>query len=272
MWDVRPGRLGLFVLVGGMSQRRRLFVVAVVLFIGALAAAALVQSTRGHGTHRPVPPQGVLGPVLLVPGYGGGIAGVEGLAGRIRATGRPATVVGLPGDGTGDLRAQAEVLNGFVDAALAAGAPSVDIIGQSAGGVVARLWVQEFDGAHKARRVITLGSPHHGTQLALAGSVFAPDACPVACQQLTPGSRFLADLRTPVQNPPMWLALWTTQDQTVTPPASGGLEGGLSLPVQSICPDLRVAHSALPTNPVVTRMVLAAIGPGPPVRPAAELC
>jgi triacylglycerol esterase/lipase EstA (alpha/beta hydrolase family) len=115
-----------------MSQRRRLFVVAVVLFTVALAAAAVVQSTRGHGTHRPVPPQGVPGPVLLVPGYGGGIAGVERLAERIRATGRPATVVGLPAGGTGDLRTQAEVLNTLVDAALTAGAPSVDVIGQSA--------------------------------------------------------------------------------------------------------------------------------------------
>ncbi|MBW3609709.1 MAG: hypothetical protein KY463_15490, partial [Actinobacteria bacterium] len=73
-----------------------------------------------------------------------------------------AVVVRLPGDATGDLRASAELLCAAADAALASGAPSVDVIGYSAGGVVARLWV----GARPqdVRRVVTLGSPHHGTR------------------------------------------------------------------------------------------------------------
>jgi len=219
-----------------------------------------------------MPAQDRPGPVLLVPGYGGNTGGVQRLAEQIRATGRQATVVELPGNGTGDLRAQASALNGYVDRALAAGAPSVDIIGQSAGGVVARLWVQEHDGAHKARRVITLGSPHHGTQLAATGSALVPGACPAACRQLIPGSRFLTGLTTPVSDPPSWLALWTTQDTVVTPPDSGRLEGALSVSVQSICPGVRVAHSALPVDPTVTRIVLAALGAGPLAAPDPGVC
>lgn len=258
---------------GGLSPRRRALVLAAVLVVAAVAVGLGVRLWPDRDqVERAVPAQDRPGPVLLVPGYGGSTTGVARLAARIRATGRPVTVVQLPGNGTGDLHVQAAALNDYVDQALAPGAPSVDIVGQSAGGVVARLWVQEHDGAHKARRVITLGSPHHGAELAATGSVFLPGACPAACRQLVPGSRFLTGLATPVLDPPSWLALWTTQDTVVTPPESARLEGALSVSVQSICPGIQVAHSALPTDPTVTRIVLAALEAGPLTPPDSRLC
>jgi pimeloyl-ACP methyl ester carboxylesterase len=159
-----------------------------------------------------------------------------------------------------------------VAVALRADVPSVDVIGYSAGGVVARVWVQEHDGARKARRIITLGSPHHGTGLAAAGAAAVAGSCPVACQQLAPGSRLLAGLDTPVPTPPAWLALWTLQDETVTPPDSARLEGAVNVALQEVCPDLRVGHSGLPTDPVVTEVVLAAIGAAPLRAPSADIC
>ncbi|TCO48802.1 PGAP1-like protein [Actinocrispum wychmicini] len=197
-----------------------------------------------------------LGPVLLIPGYGGNQASLSVLADRIRQSGRPAMVIALPGDGTGDLQEQVAVLRQTVDDAYSQGATSVDLIGYSAGGVVARLWAERY--GKQARRIITLGSPMHGTQVATAGNTLAPDACPVACQQLAVGSSVLRPLADkPVTVP--WMSIWTEQDQTVVPPDSARLDGAVNVPLQSVCPGVRVSHSELPTNHVVTSFVIQAI-------------
>lgn len=253
-----------------LSPRRRVLLLCVVATLAVLLGIAVIalipEPSRG------LPAQDQPGPVLLVPGYGGGTGGVDTLAQRIRATGRAATVVALPGDGTGDLGQQADVLDGYVRRALDAGAPSIDLIGYSAGGVVARLWAQTHAGATKARRIVTLGSPHHGAGIAAVGAAAVPDACPQACQQLAPGSRFLGELTTPVPTPPVWLALWTAQDQTVTPPDSARLEGAINVELQSICPGVTVDHGGLPTDPLVTALVLRAIAAAPMTAPTSANC
>jgi triacylglycerol lipase len=260
--------------LSGMSPRRRLAAAGVALLVAAAVAVGLVAALRpGPGQPNGRPPQDRLGPVLLVPGYGGSTGSLDVLAGRIRATGRTAIVLHLPGNGTGSLVTDAAALNAAVSSQLAGGAPSVDVIGYSAGGVVTLVWARHYDGAAKARHVVTLGSPFHGAQIAAGAEGFVPGACPAACQQLAPGSSLLASLGVadPAGLPP-WLSLWTTDDTTVTPPDSADLAGAVSLPVQSLCPADRISHSQLPTSPAVTAMVLQAIGPGPLHRPTAADC
>src|SRR5436190_18018437 len=137
--------------LAGLAPRRRLLVAGVLLLVVVVAAVLTVRACAGRtDTPAGYPDQSRPGPVLLVPGYGGSQAALSVLAARIRATGRPATVLTLPGDGTGDLAAQAATLDAAVRAQLRRGARSVDVIGYSAGGVVARLWVARYGGEHSA--------------------------------------------------------------------------------------------------------------------------
>ncbi len=240
------------------ARRRALIGLAAVAVLLVVVIVLVVRSGRTTS----VVPQDRPGPVLLVPGYGGSTESLQVLAGALRARGRDAVVVDPPGDGTGDLREQARSLRAAADAALAAGAPSVDVVGYSAGGVVARIWAADLGGAGQARRIVTLGSPHHGTELAGLGALLAPGACPLACRQLAPDSDLLAGLPETVAGP-VWTSLWTAQDQTVTPPESARLDGALDVEVQAVCPDAQVQHGQLPRDPLVIGLVERALAVAP---------
>ena len=207
------------------------------------------------------------GPVLLVPGYGGRTSDLQPLADRLRTADRDVTVVALPDGGTGDLAGSAAALDrAVVEAMDRTGAESVDVVGYSAGGLIARLWAAG-GGADTARRVVTLGAPHHGTTVADLAARFVPDRCPAGCLDLATGSALLATLNAVDETPgdAEWISVWTTQDSVVTPPESARLDGALNLPVQSVCAGARLSHRQLPTSPLVQGMVLLQLGAGDPV-------
>ena len=260
--------------LAGLSPRRRVLAALVALI--AVAVAAFGGVRLSHSANNPVtayPTASRPSYVLLIPGYGGSTTALDQLAARIRATGRTATVVRLPGNGTGDLVVQAQTLNGYVNQAFQAGSGPVTVIGYSAGGVVAWLWDVSYGGAAKARRIITLGSPLHGTQLAALGAAFVPGECPVACQQLVPGSSLLGMLqRSPAADRPPWLSMWTTSDQVVQPPDSARLTGAVNVPLQSVCPGAVIQHGQLPTDPLVTGIVLRSLGKKPLEPPGKGQC
>ena len=255
-------------------QRRRVVLLAaglallLVLVLGVTAALRL-----RAGSVPPVPP-GAPGPVLLVPGYGGRGASLETLARTLRSAGRDVVVVEPVGDGTGDLRAQAAHLDEVARQVVAdRRAPSVDVLGYSAGGVVARLWVRDEGGARLARRVLTLGAPQHGTSQAALGAELA-GGCPEACEQLVPGSDLLRRLNARDETPagPAWVTIRSTADQVVTPVGSAALDGALNLVVQDACPAARTSHSGLPTDPYVLATTVLVLGPGAPVAPSRPTC
>lgn len=260
--------------IAGLSPRRRVFVAGMSVVVTAAALLAGLQAGGVFSTQPPSrPAASARTDVVLVPGYGGSRQALDALADRIRHTGMSAQVVTLPGNGTGDLTAQAAVLSTYVNRALHAGAGRVDVIGYSAGGVVTRWWVTQDGGAQKVQRVITLGSPLNGTRTAAAGNAADPSACPMACQELVPGSTLLTKLRAaPLGAKPGWLSLWTTDDQVVTPPDSARLTGAVNVPLQTVCRGVVIAHGGLPTSPLVIGIVLRALRAGPLTAPRPADC
>lgn len=240
--------------------------VLALVIAGVVVVVRAVDSTAPVAQDRP-------GPVLLVTGYGGGLDSLVPLADHLRAAGRDAVVVDPVGDGTGDLQVQADHLGDVARTVLRqTGAPSVDVIGYSAGGVVVRLWVRA-GGAPVTRRVLTIGSPQHGTTQAQLGSELA-GGCPAACEQLVPGSDLLRRLNAGDETPdgPAWITVRSTTDRVVTPVDSAALNGALNLVVQDFCPDATTTHGALTADAVTLAVLDSTLATGPPAPPTRVDC
>ena len=136
------------------------------------------------------------------------------------------------------------------------GASSVDIIGYSAGGVVARLWVRDEGGDRLARRVLTSDHRTMGRQAAL-GAELAGD-CPPACQQLVPESDLLRRLNADDETPDGPLGSPSGRHRIRSSrPQTAALEGAVNIRVQDVCQTSTAAHGDPPSDPVV----LAALAP-----------
>jgi triacylglycerol lipase len=253
--------------LNSLSPRRRLLVAGAALVLAAAVAVAAVLALR------PGLDRGRAGevPVLLVPGLNGTASSLGTLAARLRAGGRRVMVVELPDRGTGDLAADARVLERAVDRT---GAASVDLVGYSAGGIVVRAFLADRGGAARARRVVLLGTPNHGTDLAGAAAAVDTRLCTGSCAQLVPGSALLARLNRGDETPagPAFTSIWTARDQTVTPPASASLQGAVNVRLQDVCAGAGVGHGGLVRDPLVLGLVARALDGALPRLPAAAEC
>lgn len=91
-----------------------------------------------------------------------------------------------PSDGRGGLEKVAAALKADIDAQFGTSEP-ISIVAFSMGGLVSRHYLQQLGGAARCDKLITISSPHHGTQAAwLYPSLGA--------EQMRPSSQFLADL------------------------------------------------------------------------------
>jgi triacylglycerol lipase len=242
---------------------------AAALSPSALPPSVLVPSFAVPG---PRPADDKPGPVILIPGYGGDAAMLDGLAARLRKAGRTASVLALPDDATGDLRGQADVLAASVSLDLKKGAPSVDLVGYSAGGIVAALFVAQHP--TEVRRVVSIGSPLHGTALAGLAARLLPSQCPVACQQMAPDNPLLVTLSAadPARTGVPWTSMWTTRDEVVSPPESARFNDATNLVLQDVCADDASTHTTLPADPLVAGLTVRALGVRTVASPSASDC
>lgn len=235
-----------------MTRRRVIALATAALVLAGVLAVAL--------SRRQEPPPSLargaeLLPVILVHGYGGDASAMASIEQRLRATGREVISLSLPDGGTGDILRSARAVG---DAVRASGSETVDLIGFSMGGVVVRTYVAELNGATRARYILTLASPHHGTDIAGLAAFADPSACAGACAQLAPDSEFLADLNDPDETPegPAFVTVWTERDETVTPPESAELEGALNIRIQDVCPETAIGHGDMARDPAVLGLIV----------------
>lgn len=241
--------------------------VAAILLVGAAPGGAASPGAGAGGGG------GTRDPVIVVPGTLAGEPLVEvdiqSLADHLRAEGYAVFVYWLPGNGLGDMRETAAGLPAFVDDVLeGTGASSVDVVGHSQGGLLARWYVRFLGGDAVVDSLVTLGTPHHGTQLANLGSLFGLWNCLSVgvCTQAAVGSSFLAELN---EGDATWgdvryTSVTTRLDEIVVPYTNALLGGdGSDVVVQQQCPLRIVEHLAMPSDAAVQGGVVDALEGAP---------
>jgi pimeloyl-ACP methyl ester carboxylesterase len=91
----------------------------------------------------------------------------------------------------------------------------VDVVGHSLGGLVAAYLLKCLDRGRRIRRVVTLGTPHRGTPLAILGVILFGLVSPAVWQML-PGAPLLHEIAaTPVPEESELIALGSDADGVV---------------------------------------------------------
>jgi triacylglycerol esterase/lipase EstA (alpha/beta hydrolase family) len=183
-------------------------------------------------------------PVLLVHGYGCDGAYWSRLARLLRQAGASYMTVDLEPlfGGIDDYAPQIEAA--LQQLCAATGKRQAIVVGHSMGGLAARAHLRAF-GSARVARVITVGTPHHGT--ALAG--FGPG---LNARQMRRHSEWLAALAAsePPATRALMVSLWSHHDNIVAPQDSARLPGAGNVELAG------VGHVALGSHPDVIRFVL----------------
>ena len=124
---------------------------------------------------------------------------------------------------------------------VATGYERIHVIGHSLGGLIARYFVQRLGGDGRVQTLVTLGTPHQGTQLAWAASLLP------LVRQLTPGSPVIRELTEPAPGcRTRFIAFFSDIDHLVVPGRNARIAHP-DLNMQNIAA-LGVGHLSMPNN------------------------
>ncbi len=185
-------------------------------------------------------------PVLLVHGYGANGGFWVHLAALLEAEGYSHATVDLE-PVFGDIEDYALQLEQAVQALRAASrSEKVVIVAHSMGGLVARAWLRRFGADHVAR-IITLGTPHHGTDLAQMGPGHN-------ARQMRRDAAWLAQLDADDRaRRGLFTSIYSYHDNIIAPQDSCHLPGARNIALPGI------GHVALGRHPDVAKHILAEI-------------
>lgn len=157
-------------------------------------------------------------PIVLVHGIGDNRAAFAVLRRALqrRGYGRVTTVNYPPL--TTDVRAAAQRLGRHIERVCdQTDYETVNVIGHSLGGIIARYYLQRCGGDRRVDTLVTLGTPHRGTLLARALPF------PVT-RQVRPGCSIISELAAPTRCRSRIISVWSDRDEIVVPARSGRLE------------------------------------------------
>ena len=185
-------------------------------------------------------------PVLLVHGYGCSRASWWWLRRRLRAAGWRVATINLEPMYTSIDNYVAPLARRIDEVLAQSQTPRLILVGHSMGGLVARAYLRRH-GADKVERLVTLGTPHRGSELARFG-------CGQNAREMRPGSdwlRTLASERPQIET----LALYSPHDNYVLPQANLGWPGTPQRTLDGL------GHLAMLFSPRVAQALLEALAP-----------
>ena len=183
-------------------------------------------------------------PILLIHGYGCSRGAWWWLRQHLEAAGWTVATISLEPVYT-SIDNYVDPVARRIDEVLAAtGAGQVILVGHSMGGLVSRAYLQRY-GAARVARLVTLGTPHHGSVLARLG--FGDNG-----RQMRPHSAWLQALAEPPATVGT-VAIYSPHDNFVMPPSLLELRGAQNLTIDG------VGHLAMLYSPRVVQALLTAL-------------
>jgi triacylglycerol lipase len=194
--------------------------------------------------HPVIPPRRV----LLVHGINDSAKSMVWLQRLLQSHGWQVSAISLhPSNASVPFDVMARQLDTFVAANFPPG-EKFDLVAFSMGGLVARYYLQNLDGARHVRRFVTLSTPNHGTLWAwLSGRT--------GVKQMRPGSPMLRQLNSGLSAlaPLHYTSIYTPFDLSILPPASSRISTARNIVVW--CP----LHPLMVMMPAPLHAVLRAL-------------